>query len=177
VHPCTGTDALYRPYGKVHRCTGTEALYRPYGKVHPCRGTDALYRPYGLRGSRGIALSFHDHGTRRGEGSASRSGRSSPRGKTRYPCIGGMIGRSGQVRKISPPPGFDSRTVQTLVSRYTDYATRPTWSVLITKYSEGYQIKKSEIDEVCSTCGGQESCLQCLGGEIRGKETTCKTSA
>jgi hypothetical protein len=22
VHPCTGTEDLYRPYGKVHRCTG-----------------------------------------------------------------------------------------------------------------------------------------------------------
>jgi hypothetical protein len=48
MHPCTGTEALYRPYAKVHRCTGTEALYRPYGKVHPCTGTEALYRPYGL---------------------------------------------------------------------------------------------------------------------------------
>ena len=34
--------------------------------------------------------------------------------------------KSGQVRKISPPPGFDPRTVQPLASRYTDYATRPT---------------------------------------------------
>jgi hypothetical protein len=29
------------------------------------------------------------------------------------------------VRKISPPPGFDPRTVQPLASRYTDYASRP----------------------------------------------------
>jgi len=35
-------------------------------------------------------------------------------------------GRSGQVRKISPLPGFDPRTVQPIASRYTDYATRPT---------------------------------------------------
>ena len=35
-------------------------------------------------------------------------------------------GRSGQVRKISPPLGFDPRTVQPVASRYTDYATRPT---------------------------------------------------
>jgi hypothetical protein len=28
--------------------------------------------------------------------------------------------------KISPPPGFDPRTVQPVVSRYTDYATQPT---------------------------------------------------
>ena len=37
------------------------------------------------RGSRGIALPFHDHGTRRGKGSASRLGHSLPPGKTRYP--------------------------------------------------------------------------------------------
>jgi hypothetical protein len=28
-------------------------------------------------------------------------------------------GRSGRVRKISPPPGFDPQTVQPVVSRYT----------------------------------------------------------
>ena len=49
------------------------------------------------RGSRGIALLFHDHGTRRGEGSASRPGRSLPPGKTRYALyrrLGGPQGRS-----------------------------------------------------------------------------------
>ena len=64
-----------------------------------------------------------------GEGSASRPGRSLPQGKTRYPLyrrLGGPQGRSGQVRKISPPPGFDPRTVQPVASRYTDWATRPT---------------------------------------------------
>ena len=64
-----------------------------------------------------------------GEGSASRPGRSLPPGKTRYPLyrrLGGPQGRSGQVRKISPPPGFDSRTVQPVASHYTDSATRPT---------------------------------------------------
>jgi hypothetical protein len=34
-------------------------------------------------------------------------------------------GRSGQVRKISPPPGFNPRTVQPAASRYIDYAVRP----------------------------------------------------
>jgi hypothetical protein len=29
-------------------------------------------------------------------------------------------GPSGQVQKILPPPGFDPRTVQSIVSRYTD---------------------------------------------------------
>ena len=63
------------------------------------------------RGSRGIALPLHDHGTRRGEGSASRPGRSLPPGKTRYPWyirLGGPQGRSGQMRKISPSTGIRS---------------------------------------------------------------------
>jgi hypothetical protein len=68
-----------------------------------------------------------------GEGSASRPGRSLPTGKTRYPLyrrLGGPQGRSGQVRKISPPPGFDPRTFHPVTSRYTDYDTRPTiWTV------------------------------------------------
>ena len=74
-------------------------------------------------GSRGIALLFLGHGTRRGEGSASRPGRSLPPGKTRYPLyrrLGGPQGRSGQVRKISPPSGFNPRTIQPVASRYTD---------------------------------------------------------
>ena len=45
------------------------------------------------------------------EGSASFSGRSLPPGKTRYPLyrrLGGLQGRSGQVRKISDPTGIRS---------------------------------------------------------------------
>src|SRR5215471_6922191 len=63
------------------------------------------------------------------EGSASGSDRSLPPGKTRYPLyrrLGEPQGRSGQVRKISPSPGFDPRTVQPVASRYTDYASWPT---------------------------------------------------
>ena len=60
----------------------------------------------------GIDLHFHDCGTRRGgEWSAARSGRTLPLGKTRYPLyrrVGGPQGRSGQVRKISPPTGIRS---------------------------------------------------------------------
>ena len=37
-------------------------------------------------------------------------------------CIGGWApqGPSGEVRKISPPSGFDPRTLQPVASRYTD---------------------------------------------------------
>ena len=48
-----------------------------------------------------------------------------PPGKTRYPFyrrLGGPQSRSGRVRKISAPPGFDPRTVQSVASRYTDCA-------------------------------------------------------
>jgi len=58
------------------------------------------------RGSTGIALLVHNHGTRRSEGSGSRPGCSLPPGKTRYPLyrrLGGHQGQSGQVQKISPP--------------------------------------------------------------------------
>ena len=46
-----------------------------------------------------------------------------PPGKTRYPLyrrLGGPQSRSERVGKISPLPGFDPRTVQTVASRYTD---------------------------------------------------------
>ena len=57
-------------------------------------------------------------------------------GMTRYPLyrrLGGPQGRSGRVRKISPPLGFDPRTVQLVASRYTNYAI-PAHKNLHTKY-------------------------------------------
>ena len=44
-------------------------------------------------------------------------------GMIQYPFHGRLVGsknRSGRVRKISPPTGFDRRTVQSVASRYTD---------------------------------------------------------
>jgi hypothetical protein len=49
-----------------------------------------------------------------------------PPGMTRYPLndrLGGPQGQSVRVQKISPPPGFAFWTVQSIASRYTDYAT------------------------------------------------------
>ena len=60
-------------------------------------------------------------GLKGGEGSTLRFGRSLTPGKTRYPLyrkLDGPQDRSGQVRKISPPAGFDPRTVQPVASRY-----------------------------------------------------------
>ena len=53
-----------------------------------------------------------------------RPGRFTPGKETWYPLyrrLGGPQGRSGRVQKISPPPGFDPRTVQPVESRYTNY--------------------------------------------------------
>ena len=70
------------------------------------------------RGSRGITLLFKATELEGDEGTASRCGRflPPPQGKTRYSLYRRLVGpqdRSGQVRKISPTPGFDPRTVQT----------------------------------------------------------------
>ena len=79
--------------GKV-KCTLVQAL-------RLCTGRTAHM------GSRGIALFFLDHGTRRGEGSASRPYRSLCPGKTRYPLyrrLGGPKGRCGQEAGWAPGP-------------------------------------------------------------------------
>jgi len=71
-----------------------------------------------------------------------------PPGKTRYSFyrrLGGTQGRSGRVRKISPPPGFDPQTVQpvyrlsysespfTILSKQTDKFDRE----ILAKWSLG----------------------------------------
>ena len=63
-----------------------------------------------------------------GGGSAPRPGRLYPRERPGTHCTGGWVGpRAGlDGPKISSQPGFDPRTVQPVVSRYTDWATRPT---------------------------------------------------
>jgi len=63
-----------------------------------------------------------------GEWSAARPGRTLPPGKTRYLFyrrLGGHQDRSGRAENLVPT-GIRSRTVQPVVSRYTDLDTRPT---------------------------------------------------
>ena len=74
-------------YEKRKKCTLVQAL-------RLCTGRTAH------RGSRGIALIFLDHGTRRGEGSASRPGRSLPPGKSRYPLYWAVALGLGVVLQI-----------------------------------------------------------------------------
>jgi len=63
-----------------------------------------------------------------GEWSAARPGRTLLPGKSRYSLyrrLGEPQGRSGRAENLVPT-GIRSRTVQPVVSRYTDWATRPT---------------------------------------------------
>ena len=87
------------------------------------------YRPgVAQRVGRGIALLFHDCGTRRGWRSAARPGRTLSLGKTGYPFyrrVGGQQGRSGRAENlVSTEIRF--LTVKPVFSRYTDWATGPT---------------------------------------------------
>jgi len=93
------------------------------------------YRPgVAQRVSRGIALLFHDRGTRRGWVVSSTPGRTLPSGKTRYQFyrrLGGSQGRSERAENLVHI-GIRSRTVQAVVSRYTDCAIRPlSWYITI----------------------------------------------
>jgi len=57
-----------------------------------------------------------------------------PRERPGTHCTGGWVGPGAgldRLRKISPPPGFDPRTVQPVASRYTDCATWPTMGMYV----------------------------------------------
>ena len=73
------TELSLFPYTVKVKCTLVQAL-------RLCTGRTAR------SGSRDIALPFHDHGTRRGEGSASRPGRSLPRERPGTHYTGGWVG-------------------------------------------------------------------------------------
>jgi hypothetical protein len=54
------------------------------------------------------------------------------------------------------------------------YSVVTAWSFFLTKYYSGDEIKNREMDGVCSTYGGQESCMQGFGTETCWKETVWK---
>jgi hypothetical protein len=69
-----------------------------------------------------------------GEWSAARTGRTLTPRKTRYPFyrrLGGPQGRPRQAENLAPTEIL-SRAVQSVVSRYTDWATGPTFSLFNT---------------------------------------------
>ena len=97
--PCYGNSISWnRVYDSQVKCTLVQAL-------RLCTGHMAH------RGSRGIALPFHDHGTRRWWGASVAPQPLITPGKDLVPIVqeaGWPQDRSGQVRKISPPTGIRS---------------------------------------------------------------------
>jgi hypothetical protein len=99
-----------------------------------------------------------------GEWAAVHPGHTLPPEKNWYPLYRRLVGpqgRSGQVRKISPPPGFDPWTAQPVVSRYTDWATQPTnYNIIplfihhyknrILRYREGYAAMIMQLNTIPS---------------------------
>jgi hypothetical protein len=113
---CLTKEKISRSTSASKKCLSILFYYidKNVGRFHPFIGHEGSVGPFDL-------------GIRMGEGSASRPGRTLPPGETWYQFYGrlsGPQGLSGQVRKISPPRGFDPRTVQPVGSRYTDYARR-----------------------------------------------------
>jgi len=79
------------------------------------------------RGSKGIALLFHDHGTRKGWGVSVTPQPLFTPGKDAVPIVQEAGWAPGPVwtgAENSPLPGFDPWTVQPVAIRYTDWATR-----------------------------------------------------
>jgi len=95
--------------------------------------TCSRYKPdVAQRMGRVTALLFHDRGARRGWVVSSKPRLRFTPGKTRYPFyrrLGGPQDRSGWEENLVPT-GIRSRTVQSVVIRYTDWATRNVYTLV-----------------------------------------------
>ena len=106
-----------------------------------------------------------------GEWSAARPGRTLPPGKTQYPLyrrLGGPQVRSGWAENLVPT-GIWSRTVQPVVSRYTDWATRPTLCGI------SVCISNSSCETTYKLCGF--CCLSCINFEAQNVIATSHSTA
>ena len=88
-----------------------------------------------------------------------------PPGKTRYPLyrrLGGPQGRSGRAENLVPT-GIRSQTVQPVISRYTDWATRPThFTSFFLKFKSNLLVKRTFMLVEC-----------CFGYTIPGFNFSC----
>jgi hypothetical protein len=95
-----------------------------------------------------------------GEGSASPPCRTLPPGKTQYPLyrrLGGPQGRSQQEWNISPPPGFDPRTVQPVGSRYIGRQHIPEFLQVDNTYQNfNWYATRFAGSEACQSSAGRQ---------------------
>ena len=124
----TGPDRPWDPLSLLVSFPGEKQPGR--GVDHPSPLVKVIPFQAGVahRVCRGIALLFHDRGIRMGWVVSNTPRPHFNPGKTRYPFYRGLCGaqgRSGQAENLVPT-GIRSRTVQPVISRYTDWATGPT---------------------------------------------------
>jgi hypothetical protein len=116
--------------------------WQNWRKVHP------ITCPDGTERSRGIALLFLWPRARWGGWLMPR-----PNSFTAPPSTGNDPvhivgeGRSGWVRDISPPPGFDPRTVQSVAKKTGVYGKNVSWNycLFITFLSSDYYLRKQSV--------------------------------
>jgi hypothetical protein len=118
------------------------ANVRDKRKVHPRRGHEGTEGE--KRCSSTLSLTSALEGSRR---SKSGPGRFNPAKETQsqsHRRLDEPQGWSGQVRKISPPPEFDPRTVQPVASRFKDWAIPMQsclrWEVIL-KRKQGWETR------------------------------------
>ena len=95
-------------------------IYKSKGEVHPRTGHEGSWREQRYSSTLSLTSALE-----RGGWSTQPLGLFTLGKEAQCPLcrkLGGPQNRSGWVRKITPPLGFDSRTVQPVASRYTDYA-------------------------------------------------------
>ena len=93
-------------------------------------------------------------------------------------CVEGWVGpqgRSGRVRKISPPPEFEPRTVQPVACRYTDSAFPAIRKSSITNEINLRAKKKAYLVTclVCALCDGTNVCSGCESGDTHYAARDC----
>ena len=98
----------------MHPCTGTEALYRPGVTQKVGRGTPLLFFDHGTRREWGVSVTPRPLFT---------AGKDLVPIVQKAVCSPGPVWTGAENLALS---GFDPRTFQLVESRYTDWATGPT---------------------------------------------------
>jgi hypothetical protein len=105
-------------------------------------------------GSRDTVLLFLYLGSRWGGWLTPRPGRFTPGKETRYPFVrrlGGLQGRSGRMRKVSPQLEFNLRTIQPVTSCYTY------WALPAHLLGQRLHNFRQEVDERVARCAEEEN--------------------
>jgi len=103
-----------------------------------------------------------------GEWLAARPGRTLPPEESRYPFyrrLGGPQGRSGQVENLVPT-GIQSQTVQPVVSRYTNWTTRPTDMRLYPFLTSPLDKVSGQGQALADLPPGKSPSTHCRGGQL-----------